>query len=71
MDHAATLCRLYDAVNAHDIDAIAAVMADDFIEHEEMPGLAPTKQGALDLFALSFAAFPDLRFEAEDVLVEW
>ncbi len=70
MDHAATLRRLYDAVNAHDVDAIAAIMADDFIEHEEMPGLAPTRQGALDLFAMSFVAFPDLRFEPEDVLVD-
>ena len=70
MDHAATLRRMYDAVNAHDVDGVAAVMADDFVEHEEMPGLTPTKQGALDLFELSFAAFPDLRFEAEDVLVD-
>ncbi len=69
MDHAATMRRLYDAVNAHDVDGVAAVMADDFIEHEEAPGLAPTKQGALDFFELTFTAFPDLRFEAEDVLV--
>jgi steroid delta-isomerase-like uncharacterized protein len=70
MDHAATMRRLYDAVNAHDIDAISAVMADDFIEHEEMPGFPSSKQGALDFFELSFAAFPDLHFAPEDVLVD-
>jgi steroid delta-isomerase-like uncharacterized protein len=69
MDHAATLRRLYDAVSAHDVDAIGAVMAVDFVEHEELPGFPPTKEGALQFFALSFAAFPDLRFETEDVLV--
>lgn len=70
MDHAATLRRMYDAINAHDLDALAAVMADDFVEHEELPGLEPTKAGALEFFRLNMAAFPDLRFEAEDVLVD-
>jgi steroid delta-isomerase-like uncharacterized protein len=69
MDHAATLRRMYDAINAHDLDAVAAVMADDFVDHEEIPGLAPTKEGALEFFRTTIAAFPDLRFEAEDVLV--
>jgi steroid delta-isomerase-like uncharacterized protein len=69
MDHAATLRRMYDAINAHDLDAVAAVLADDFVDHEEIPGLEPTKAGVLDFFRLNIAAFPDLRFEAEDVLV--
>jgi steroid delta-isomerase-like uncharacterized protein len=69
MDHAATMRRLYDAITAHDVDTVAAVMADDFVEHEEAPGLAPSKQGALDFFELIFSAFPDLRFEPEDVFV--
>jgi steroid delta-isomerase-like uncharacterized protein len=70
MDHAATLRRMYDAITAHDLDAVAAVMADDFIEHEEMPGLTPTREGALEMFRQTIAAFPDVRFEAEDVLVD-
>ena len=50
MDHAAALRRMYDAINAHDVDGVAAVMADDFIEHEEMPGVPPTREGALEYF---------------------
>jgi steroid delta-isomerase-like uncharacterized protein len=69
MDHAATLRRMYDSINARDLDGFAAVLADDFVEHEETPGLAPTKQGVLDFFRLNLRAFPDLHFEAEDVLV--
>jgi steroid delta-isomerase-like uncharacterized protein len=69
MDHAATLRRMYDSINARDLDGFAALLADDFVEHEETPGLAPTKEGVLDWFRLNIAAFPDLRFEAEDVLV--
>ena len=44
-------------------------MADDFVEHEETPGLAPTKEGVLDLFRMYRTAFPALRMHAEEVLV--
>ena len=68
MDHAATLRRIYDLINAGDIDGFGDLLADDFVEHEETPGLAPTKEGVLDFFRMYLAAFPDLRMEAEDVL---
>src|SRR5215471_14346823 len=67
MDHAATLRRVYDLINAHDIDGFGDVLADDFVEHEETPGLAPDKDGVKQFFSLYVAAFPDLRFNAEDV----
>lgn len=69
MDHAASLRKLYDRINAHDVNGFADLMADDFVEHEETPGLAPTKEGVQEFFTMYIAAFPDLRFEAEDVLV--
>lgn len=42
------------------------MMAADFVEHEETPGHAPTKAGVKDFFRMFVAAFPDLRFVAED-----
>lgn len=33
------------------------------------PGLAPTKEGVLEFFRMYRAAFPDLRMDAEDVLI--
>ncbi len=69
MDHAATMRRLYDLINAGEIDAFGDLLADDFVEHEETPGLEPTKEGVKQLFNMYVAAFPDLRMEAEDVLV--
>jgi predicted ester cyclase len=44
------------------------MLADGFVEHEEMPGLTPTKEGVIDLFRMYTAAFPDLRMTPEDVL---
>ena len=70
MDHAAAMKRLYDLINAGDIDGFGELLAEDFVEHEEMPGLEPSKEGVKQLFHMYRAAFPDLRMEAEDVLVD-
>ena len=69
MDHAATMRRLYDLINAGDIDGFGELLAEDFVEHEEMPGLQPSKEGVKQLFHMYRAAFPDLRMEVQDVLV--
>jgi steroid delta-isomerase-like uncharacterized protein len=67
MDHVATIRHFYDLINAGDIDAFGALLADDFVEHEETPGLAPTKEGVTAFFRAHLAAFPDMRMEAQDV----
>ena len=69
MDHAAAMNRLYDLINAGDIDGFGELLAEDFVEHEELPGLEPSKEGVKELFHMYRAAFPDLRMEAQDVLV--
>ena len=69
MGHAEHIRRLYDLVNAGDIDGFAARLADDFVEHEETPGLAPTKDGVREFFRQQLAAFPDFQMHPEDVLV--
>ena len=69
MDHAATMRRAYDMLNAGDIDGFGELLADDFVEHEETPGLAPTREGVMDFFRMYRTAFPDLRMDPEDVLV--
>ena len=67
MDHAATVRRFYDLINAGDLDGFGALLAEGFVEHEETPGLAPTKEGVLTFFRMQLAAFPDLHMEAHDV----
>ena len=69
MDHAATARRFYDLVNAGDLERFGDALADDFVEHEETPGLAPTKEGVLEFFGMYRVAFPDMRMEPQDVLV--
>jgi steroid delta-isomerase-like uncharacterized protein len=69
MDRAAAMNRLYDLINAGDIDGFGELLAEDFVEHEEMPGLEPGREGVKKLFHAYRAAFPDLRMEVQDVLV--
>jgi steroid delta-isomerase-like uncharacterized protein len=68
MDHAATLRRIYGLISAHDIDAFGKLMADDFVEHEELPGGTPTRQGVIDFFRMQVAAFPNLAMTPEDIV---
>lgn len=68
MDHGSTMRRAYDLLNAHDVDGFGALLADEFVEHEELPGLEPGKEGVLTFFRMYIAAFPDLRMEPQDVL---
>jgi steroid delta-isomerase-like uncharacterized protein len=70
LDHVATVRRLYDRINAGDIDGFAENLSDAFVEHEETPGLAPTKAGVIDFFRMQLAAFPDLRMNVEDLVAD-
>jgi steroid delta-isomerase-like uncharacterized protein len=60
--------RCYELINAGDIDGFGEFLAEDFVEHEQAPGLAPTKAGVLEFFRMYRSAFPDLRFEPQDYI---
>lgn len=68
MDHATTVRRFYDLINAGDIDGFGDLLAEDFIEHEETPGLSPTKEGVKEFFQMNRAAFPDMRMDVDDIV---
>ncbi len=51
-----------------DVDGFGHHLADDFVEHEVTPSQDSTRAGTKDLITMMMAAFPDLRFDAEDVI---
>jgi steroid delta-isomerase-like uncharacterized protein len=67
MDNERTVRQMFDRINSGDIDGAVAFLADDFVEHEEAPGIPPTKEGTKQLFTMLRGGFPDLRFDAEDI----
>ena len=66
MDHTNSIQRLYDLINAGDIDGFGWQLADDFVERDELPGLPPTKDGVVQYFRIMLAAFPDMRMDVQD-----
>lgn len=70
MDNKALVRRAYEAMGKGDFDALGALIADDMIEHEEVPGLEPNKAGVLQFFKMLRSAFPDLTMTADDMVSE-
>jgi steroid delta-isomerase-like uncharacterized protein len=68
VDHATTMRTTYDRISAGDIAGFGELIATDFVEHDEVPGIAPTKEGTLAYFRILLAAFPDLRMDVEDLI---
>ena len=69
MDLETTVRGFYDSIKEGEVDRIGGLMADDFIGHEETPGLAPTKAGVIEFFRMYRVAFPDMRMAVEEVLI--
>ena len=68
MDHATTMRRMYDLLNVGDVDGFGDMLADDFVDHEELPGLPADERGHQGVLPHVPRAFPDLRMDVEDVL---
>jgi steroid delta-isomerase-like uncharacterized protein len=70
MDHAAAMRRIYELINAGDIDGFGGLLADDFVEHEVLPGFPPDRDGVVAFFRTLRTGFPDMRMNPDDVLVD-
>ena len=63
--------RIYDeVVNEGNLNVIDELFAEAFVEHEEFPGIPPTREGVKQFFTMFRAAFPDVTFEVEHMLGE-
>lgn len=69
-DSKTLLRRFYGEVSNGNLDVIDEVLADDFVDHEEVPGLEPTKEGVKQFFAMFRSAFPDMRMEPHEILAD-
>lgn len=63
--------RFYDEVlRDGNLDAIDELINDNYIEHEEFPGLTPNKEGLRDWVKTIRSAFPDLKVDVDDIISE-
>ena len=69
MDNKAVMQRFIDEViNRKNLGLVDELLSEDFVEHEELPGLAPGREGVKEFFAMFQAAVPDLRFDVQHLL---
>ena len=57
-------------ISAGDLSAVDELVADDYVEHEQVPGLAPGKAGVRQLFEMFHSAFAEAGVEVDDMIAE-
>jgi predicted ester cyclase len=62
--------QFYLRLSAADLGVVDELVSDDFVEHEEIPGLEPTKAGARQMFEMFQGAFDHPKFNVEDIIAE-
>jgi len=60
----------YDGINHGDLSMVDTHVAEDFIDHEEFPGIPPNKAGVRQFFEMMRSAFPDFHMTVHEILAE-
>ena len=61
--------RLYELLNQGDVESIGELVAEDYVEHDPLPGQGNGREGALDRFSIIIGALAP-HFAIEDVIAE-
>ena len=64
-----TALRLYELMNAGQVEAIGDLVTEDYLEHDPLPGQGTGRDGAIDRFSLLVDALAP-HFKVEDVITE-
>jgi steroid delta-isomerase-like uncharacterized protein len=59
---------VYAAFESGDASVLDSVMADDFVEHEQLPGLGSGREAVMEFMASWKAAFPDFNIEIHRII---
>jgi steroid delta-isomerase-like uncharacterized protein len=70
MDNAAIVDRLdTEGFGRGNVDVVDEVVAEDFVDHQAMPGMSPDREGLKTLIRALHQAFPDMQMQIEDRIV--
>jgi predicted ester cyclase len=59
-----------DVLNPGKFERLPEVLADDFVDHEALRGIPPTRDGIAQKYTMLRSGFSDFRFEVDDLLEE-
>lgn len=70
-ENRAVIRRAYDELwNEREVSVVDELVAEDFLNHAAPPGRQRGRQGLKDVVRMFEGAFPDFRYEVEDVISE-
>ena len=70
-DNKADVRRFIDEILVKkNIAAIDEHLSPDYVEHDEMPGVGPGREGLKQMLGMYLGAFPDLMVHVEDIIAE-
>ena len=58
------------ALNAKDMATMESLIADDFVDNDAKPGMAPGRQGMIEMMGMFVGAFPDLNVVVDHWVAE-
>ena len=62
--------KLISALNAKDMATMESLIAHDFVDNDAKPGMAPGRQGMIDMIGMFVGAFPDLNVVVDHWVAE-
>ena len=62
--------KFMSALNAKDMARMESLLADDFMDNDAMPGMAPGKEGMIDMIGMYVNAFPNLNIVVDHWVAE-
>jgi steroid delta-isomerase-like uncharacterized protein len=69
-DNKRVIQKMFEAINANDLEAAMATVADDAVVHTPIPGVPPGREGFRGFVGLYLAAFPEQRIEVHELVGE-
>jgi predicted ester cyclase len=70
MSNKDTMTRFYEGISAGDLSVVDELLAEDFVEHDEFPGIPQSREGVKQFFSMARGAFPDLRLRVLHLVEE-
>ena len=70
MNNKDAMTRFYEGISSGDLSVVDELLAEDFVEHDEFPGIPQSREGVRQFFEMARGAFPDLRLRVLHLVSE-
>ena len=70
MSNKDSMKRFYEGIGSGELDVVDELLAEDFVEHDEFPGIPQSREGVKQFFSMAREGFPDLRLRVLHMVEE-